>query len=208
MREYRTVAAGAEAEIIVKKSRFIGQTCPAASEEVAATFVAEIKKKHYEATHNCHAWIIDPLNQRSNDDGEPSGTAGRPMLEVLRKENLEQVVVVVTRYFGGILLGANGLIRAYGHACKEALVAAGMGRMVPHQRLNVVVDYTLYGKLENQVREREITMLDTAFTEIVTVTLGVPLVQVPALKDWLVDLSSGQALVTSGEEYYSFVRGK
>lgn len=208
MREYRTVATRAEAEVIVKKSRFIGQAAPVTEEEEAAAFVAEIKKKHYEATHNCHAWIIDPLNQRSNDDGEPSGTAGRPMLEVLRKEKLEQVVVVVTRYFGGILLGANGLVRAYGQACKEALVAAGMGRMVPHQRLTVAMDYTLYGKLENQVRERQITVLDTAFTELVTVTLGIPLTQVPSIRNWLVDLSSGQAQMTLGEEYYSFVRGK
>lgn len=208
MREYRTVAARSEAEIIVKKSRFLGQACPVADEKEAATFVTEVKKKYHEATHNCHAWIIDPLNQRSNDDGEPSGTAGRPMLEVLRKENLEQVVVVVTRYFGGILLGANGLVRAYGQVCKEALVAAGMGSMLPHRRLTVAVDYTLYGKLANQVRERNITVLDNAFTELVTVTLGVPLAQVPAVKDWLVDLSSGQARVTAGEEYYSFVRGK
>lgn len=208
MREYRTVAARAEAEIIIKKSRFIGQVCPVESEEEAAAFVAEIKKKHYEATHNCHAWIIDPLNQRSSDDGEPSGTAGRPMLEVLRQENLEQVVVVVTRYFGGVLLGANGLVRAYGQACKAGLVAAGMGRMLPHQKLSVAVDYNLYGKLENQVREREITVLDTAFTELVTVTLGVPVAEVQAVRDWLVDLSNGQAVVTPGEEYYSFVRGK
>lgn len=208
MREYRTVAARAEAEIIVKKSRFIGQVCPVQSEEEAAAFVAEIKKKHYEATHNCHAWIIDPLNQRSSDDGEPSGTAGRPMLEVLRQESLEQVAVVVTRYFGGVLLGANGLVRAYSQACKAGLVAAGMGRMLPCQKLSVAVDYNLYGKLENQVRERDIIVLDTAFTEQVTVILGVPVAEVQAVQDWLVDLSNGQALVTPGEEYYSFVRGK
>lgn len=157
MREYRTVAGRGEAEIIVKKSRFIGQVCPVNSEEEAAAFVAEIKRKHYDAAHNCHAWIIDPLNQRSSDDGEPAGTAGRPILEVLRKENLEQVAVVVTRYFGGVLLGANGLVRAYSQACKAGLEAAGMGRMLPHRKLTVAVDYALYGRLENQIRERELT---------------------------------------------------
>jgi uncharacterized YigZ family protein len=208
MKAYRTVEARGEAEIIIKKSRFIGQASPVANEEEALAFVTEIKKKHYEATHNCHAWIIDPLNQRSNDDGEPSGTAGRPMLEVLRNEDLEQVAVVVTRYFGGVLLGVGGLVRAYAQSCKAALVAAKMGSMLPHQRLTVELDYSLYGKLENQVREGGISVLDTDFAQQVTVTLGLPLKDVPSARQWLVDLSSGQALVTTGQEYYSFVRGK
>lgn len=208
MRAYRTVATRAEAEIVIRKSRFIGQASPVASEEEAAAFVAEIKKKHYAATHNCHAWIIDPLNQRSSDDGEPAGTAGRPMLEVLRQEGLEQVAVVVTRYFGGILLGASGLVRAYAQACKAALEAAGMGCMLPHQRLTVELDYSLYGKLENQVRERGIAVLAADFGQQVAVTLGLPREEVDSAREWLVDLSSGQALITPGEEYYSFVRGK
>lgn len=208
MKAYRTIAGPGEAEIIVKKSRFIGQAIPAASEEEAAAFVAEVKKKHREAAHNCHAWIIDPLNQRSNDDGEPSGTAGRPMLEILRREELEHVVVVVTRYFGGILLGTNGLVRAYGHACKAALDAAGMGRRLPYQKLTATVDYSLWGKLENQLREREITVLDTAFTDMVRVTLGLPAEQVDSVAGWLTDLSSAQAALEHGEEYYFFVRGK
>lgn len=208
MREYRTVAGRGEAEIIVKKSRFIGQVCPVNSEEEAAAFVAEIKRKHYDAAHNCHAWIIDPLNQRSSDDGEPAGTAGRPILEVLRKENLEQVAVVVTRYFGGVLLGANGLVRAYSHACKAGLEAAGMGRMLPHRKLTVAVDYALYGRLENQIRERELTVLDTAFAELVTVTLGVPAAEAQAVAHWLTDVTNGQAAVTPGPEYYSFAREK
>lgn len=208
MSGYRTVAGPAEAEVIIKKSRFIGQVSPVASEEEATAFVAEIKRKHREATHNCHAWIIDPLNQRSNDDGEPAGTAGRPMLEVLRKENLEQVAVVVTRYFGGIMLGAGGLLRAYSQTCKAGLEAAGMGRQLLYQKLSAIVDYPLYGKLENQLQERKITVLDTAFTDVVKVTLGLPQEQVAAVTDWLIELSSGQAVLTPGEEYYFFVRGK
>lgn len=208
MTGYRTIAGSAEAEIIIKKSRFIGQVCSAATEEEAVAFVAEIKKKHREATHNCHAWIIDPLNQRSSDDGEPSGTAGKPMLEVLRKENLERVVVVVTRYFGGIMLGSGGLVRAYGQATKAGLDAAGIGRQVPYQKLLVGVDYTLFGKLENQLREREIEVADTIFTDSVTVTLALPKDMVEQVSAWLVDLSNGQAQLTPGEEYYYFVRGK
>ena len=207
MREYRTVAGRGEGEIIVKKSRFICQASPVADEEEGVAFVAEIKKKHYEARHNCHAWIIDPLNQRSNDDGEPAGTAGRPILEVLRKENLEQVVVVVSRYFGGVLLGANGLARAYTQACKVGLEAAGMGRMQPWRELIALVDYPLYGKLENQLREREIGVLATVFTDRVEVTLGLPREEVGPVQVWLADLSQGQAQLTPGREYYSFVRG-
>jgi len=206
MEEYRTIAASGQAELIIKKSRFIGQACPVATEEEAAGFVAEIKKKHRDATHNCHAWIIGPLNQRSNDDGEPSGTAGRPMLEVLRKESLEQVAVVVTRYFGGIKLGANGLIRAYAHACKAGLEAAGLGWQRPYQKLAVSIDYTLYGNLENQLREREITVLDSEFTQDVTLTLGLPLDELESVTQWLVDLSSGQAVLVPGEKYYHFQR--
>jgi len=205
---YRTVARPAEAEVIIKKSRFIGQVSPVASEEAAVAFVAEIKKKHREATHNCHAWIVDPLNQRSNDDGEPSGTAGRPMLEVLRREGLEQVAVVVTRYFGGILLGAGGLVRAYSHTCKAALDAAGMGRQMPYLKLAATVDYPLFSKLENQLAEKQLKVLDTVFTEVVTVTLGLPKDSVGEISDWLVNFSGGQVVLTPGERYSCFVRGK
>lgn len=205
--KYRTIGGAGEAEIVVKKSRFIGQASPATSEEQALAWIGELKKRHYEARHNCHAWIISPLNQRSSDDGEPAGTAGRPMLEVLRKEGLEQVVVVVTRYFGGVLLGANGLIRAYAQACKAALVAAGMGWMLPHRRLMAVVDYPQYGKLENQLRERQIAVLASDFGQQVTLTLGLPTASLAATRDWLADLTDGQAKVSLGLEYYNFIRG-
>lgn len=204
---YRTVAGPAETELVIKKSRFIGQVSPVASEEEAVAFVAEIKKKHREATHNCHAWIIDPLNQRSNDDGEPSGTAGRPMLEVLRREELERVAVVVTRYFGGILLGAGGLVRAYSQSCKAALDAAGIGRQMPWQKLIAQLDYSLFARLENQLAERGLKVLDTAFAEAVTVTLGLPEGLVAETADWLVNFSGGQVVLTPGEKYSCFVRG-
>lgn len=205
MREYRTVAARGEGEIIIKKSRFIGQVSPVADEEEAAQFVTEIKKKHYEARHNCHAWLIDSLNQRSSDDGEPSGTGGRPILEVLRRERLEQVAVVVSRYFGGILLGANGLVRAYAQACKVGLLAAKMGRMAACRELEVVVDYGLYGRLENLIREESIPILASQFGEQVTVTMGLPIVKVEPIREWLREHSSGQAISVPGKHYYRFI---
>lgn len=205
MREYRTVAARGEGEIVVKKSRFIGQASPVADEDEAAQFVAEVKKKHYEARHNCHAWLIDSLNQRSSDDGEPSGTGGRPILEVLRREGLEQVAVVVSRYFGGILLGANGLVRAYAQACKAGLLAAKMGRMAACRELKVVVDYALYGRLENLIREEGIPILASEFGEQVTVTMGLTLEGVEPICEWLREYSSGQAISIPGKYYYRFV---
>ncbi|MTI96107.1 MAG: YigZ family protein [Firmicutes bacterium] len=207
MREYRTVASPAEAEIVIKKSRFIAQVSPVADEAEAAEFIAAIRKKHVNAAHNCHAYIVDNITQRSSDDGEPSGTAGRPMLEVLRKENLEHTAVVVTRYFGGILLGGGGLIRAYSQATKAGLDAAGMGRQLLFQRLTAVIDYTAYGKLENQLRERKLTVLDTAFTDVVRVELGIAVGEIEQLAAWLTDFCNGQLELIRGEEYYNFVRG-
>lgn len=207
MREYKTVGTRAEAEIVIKRSRFIGQVSPVADEEQAMDILNSVRKKHYEATHNCHAWIIDPLNQRSSDDGEPSGTAGRPILEVLRKEDLQRVLVVVSRYFGGIQLGANGLVRAYARTCRAGLEAAGVGWMLPHQQLSVDVDYSLYGKLENQVRERNITVLETAFAQQVTVVFGLPVKELASTMDWLRELSAGQARMALREKYYNFIKG-
>ena len=125
MIEYKTLAKAGSDEIIIEKSRFIGYCAPVSSEEEALEFIEKIKKKHYDATHNVFAYVVGLDNniQRYNDDGEPSGTAGVPILEVIKKEDLRNVVIVVTRYFGGIKLGTGGLIRAYTKGAKIALDA-------------------------------------------------------------------------------------
>ena len=160
---YRTVGQVGEAEIIIEKSLFIGYAAPAGTEEEALEFIQTIKKKHRDATHNVPAYVIGENNavQRFSDDGEPSGTAGVPMLEVLKKEDLRDTVLVVTRYFGGIKLGAGGLVRAYTKAAKAALEAAGIVTRVLHQVVQVSIDYTLLGLILNQLRAGGYAIKDT-----------------------------------------------
>ena len=160
---YRTVGQVGEAEIIIEKSQFIGYAAPAGTEEEALEFIQTIKKKHRDATHNVPAYVIGENNavQRFSDDGEPSGTAGVPMLEVLKNEDLRDTVLVVTRYFGGIKLGAGGLVRAYTKAAKAALEAAGIVTRVLHQVVQVSIDYTLLGLILNQLRAGGYAIKDT-----------------------------------------------
>ncbi len=180
---YRTVGQVGEAEIIIEKSQFIGYAAPAGTEEEALEFIQTIKKKHRDATHNVPAYVIGENNavQRFSDDGEPSGTAGVPMLEVLKKEDLRDTVLVVTRYFGGIKLGAGGLVRAYTKAAKAALEAAGIVTRVLHQVVQVSIDYTLLGLILNQLRAGGYAIKDTLYTDVVTLLVWVP---APEAKDF------------------------
>lgn len=145
---YKTVAGRAEDEFTEKRSRFIGYITPAATEEEALSFISQIKSKHWDATHNVYAYILrEGQIKRYSDDGEPQGTAGIPVLDVLQKEGLCDVAVVVTRYFGGILLGGGGLVRAYSHGAKIAVEAAQVQYMTPCTRCRLEFDYSLYGKI-------------------------------------------------------------
>ena len=154
LKTYRTVKEFGQDEIVIEKSTFIGYAKPVTDEDEALAFIQEIKKKHRDATHNVPAYVLGEHNdiQRCNDDGEPSGTAGVPVLEVLKKEDVRDVAVVVTRYFGGIKLGAGGLVRAYTKGAKIALEAAGLITKVLYQVIVVSVDYTMLGALQNQLR--------------------------------------------------------
>ena len=144
--EYKTIARRCEARFIEKKSEFIGYLCPVQTEEQAVAFIEEIRAMHRKATHNCYAYILRENNAaRHSDDGEPGGTAGVPIYEVLRKEGLTDVCCVVTRYFGGVLLGAGGLVRAYTKGAKDAVDAAQIKCMAEAVKLAVTVDYGLYG---------------------------------------------------------------
>src|SRR5579875_2615779 len=169
---YYTVKAYGEHEINIQKSRFIAHVQRAESEQEAQEFIQNIKKRHWNATHNCSAYLIGEHDQiqKANDDGEPSGTAGVPILEVLKKRNLKDTVVVVTRYFGGIKLGAGGLIRAYGKAASEGLDATGIVERRLTQIIHVQIDYTWLGKLEKEIRAsdykiKEIHYLDTVIAK-------------------------------------------
>lgn len=192
-----TIKQSGEYEVIVQKSKFIAHFKRVSTEEEAQLFIQQVKKEHWNASHNCSAYIIGERNehQKANDDGEPSGTAGMPMLEVLRKRNLKDTVVVVTRYFGGIKLGGGGLIRAYGGAVSEGLDAIGIVERLPMQQLTLTVDYTWIGKVENEVRQSTYLLDDMVYADLVTFHLSVPVAETEDALAWLVDLTNGQGVL-------------
>ncbi|WP_404347844.1 YigZ family protein [Sutcliffiella horikoshii] len=202
---YYTVKGPGEHEIVIQKSRFIAHITRATTEEEAQSFIQEIKKKHSDATHNCSAYMIGENNhiQKANDDGEPSGTAGVPILEVLKKKDLKDTVVVITRYFGGIKLGAGGLIRAYGKATSEGIAATGMVERKLVQIMHTNVEYTLLGKIENELRSSAIHLLkDIHYLEDVTFDVYVEEDKCQVYLDWMIDLTNGKAEATPGERLY------
>ncbi|WP_138159608.1 YigZ family protein [Peptoniphilus catoniae] len=170
---YRSVLKNGQDSFIERKSQFIGYAFPVTSEEEALDKIAQIKAKNKDATHNCSAYIIgeDKLIQRYNDDGEPSGTAGIPMLEVLKRENLTNVCLVVTRYFGGILLGAGGLVRAYSHGAKIALDASHIVEMREFERLSLTYDYSFHGEITNRLIKAGYKILKETYTDKVSLEI-------------------------------------
>ncbi|GGN53603.1 MULTISPECIES: YigZ family protein [Oceanobacillus] len=201
---YFTVKQEGQDEIIIQKSRFIGYVRRVETEEEAQSFIQEIKKKHYDATHNCSCYMIGENNeiQKANDDGEPSGTAGIPMLEVLKKQNLKDTAVVVTRYFGGIKLGAGGLIRAYGNTTSQAIKTTGIVKRVLMQGVSVTVDYGLLGKLENVLRQSDHVLETINYLENVEFIVYVEAGEKDNFKDWMIDLTNDQADIHFTDEKY------
>lgn len=175
MKEYITVENRYSEEYIINKSRFIGYAAPVTTQEQAVEFINEIRKRHSDATHNVYAYQIrSPEYSRYSDDGEPQGTAGMPVLDVIKKNGLTDVCVVVTRYFGGILLGAGGLVRAYSHSAKTAVEGANIITMSPCSVLKVNCDYGFYGKLSTLVPEFGGITESTDFAEKVTLVFRLP----------------------------------
>jgi uncharacterized YigZ family protein len=173
---YLTVARTGEAEIEGKRSRFRCHVERVGSEDAARAVVERIRKQHWDARHHCSAFVLGPdaAVQRSNDDGEPSGTAGAPMLEVLRGREVSDVVAVVTRWFGGVLLGAGGLVRAYGDAVRVTLDEVGVRRRVLMQRYDVVAGHAEAGRLESELRARGVTVLGVDYATAATLHVAVP----------------------------------
>lgn len=201
---YLTVKGFGEQEIIISKSRFIAYVERAETEAEALAFIDKIKKMHPQATHNCSAYLIGEHDniQKANDDGEPSGTAGFPMLEVLKKQGLKDTVVVVTRYFGGIKLGGGGLIRAYGSATSEGIQAAQVVWRKLHRHIRVTIDYTLLGKIENEIRQSSYTLLHIEYGENVEVVTAVLEEEKDNFVNWMTDLTSGKALISLEETQF------
>lgn len=202
--KYATVRAYGSKEIVIKKSRFIGHAKPVASEEEAAAFIEAIKKEHWNATHNCSAYLIGERDQyqKALDDGEPSGTAGKPILEVIKNRGMKNIVVVVTRYFGGIMLGAGGLVRAYTDGAVAGIDAAEPIVNVLHREVYVDVDYTWYGKIENELRGRGYLVGDVSFTDRVNVLVLPEEGDADKFQAWMTDLTQGQAVLKAGERRY------
>ncbi|RBW67589.1 YigZ family protein [Bacillus taeanensis] len=201
---YYTVKEFKEHEIVIQKSRFIAYVTRVSTEEEAQQFIQKIKKQHYNANHNCSAYMIGEKDeiQKANDDGEPSGTAGVPMLEVLKKRNLKDTVVVVTRYFGGIKLGAGGLIRAYGKATTEGINAAGVVERKLMRLMHTTVDYTLLGKVENELRHSNYIMKEIHYLEQVTFETYANSGEEEHFRNWMIELTNGQASIKEGAVEY------
>lgn len=204
LHQYNTVKGYGENEINIERSRFITYVNRVETEEEAQEFIATIKKKHHDANHNCSAYMIGEQNliQKANDDGEPSGTAGVPMLEVLKKRDLKDTVVVVTRYFGGIKLGAGGLIRAYGRATSEGLNVTGIVERRLMRIMKTKIDYTWLGKVENEVRSSHYQLKDIHYLDAVEVEVYVEEASKDQFVDWMTELTNGQGEISEGDSEY------
>lgn len=202
---YKILYQGGEGEIVEKKSRFIATTRPVESEEEAIAFIEEIKKKYWDARHNCSAYVIGERGQiqRCSDDGEPSQTAGRPMLDVLLGEEIRNICVVVTRYFGGTLLGTGGLVRAYSGAVQEGLRNSTVLEKHRGSRMEITTDYNGIGKIQYITAQMGLTTLDTVYTDKVLVTLMVPSAKVQELIHHVTEKTNGKAIIEeTGVLYY------
>lgn len=202
MKGYKVVYQGGECEIVEKKSRFIAAVRPVESEEQAVAFIGELKKKYWDASHHCSAFTIGRNHEltRCSDDGEPSGTAGRPMLDVLLREDIHNAAVVVTRYFGGTLLGTGGLVRAYQKSTQEGLAAAVVIVKQQGVMLDIGTDYNGLGKIQYLLAQRQIAVMDTEYTDRVVIHAMVPAEKEEELAKAVTEGTSGAAQLVWGKE--------
>ncbi|MEU3755581.1 YigZ family protein [Streptomyces olivoreticuli] len=202
--QYRTVAREGVHEIEISKSRFLCALAPAATEEEAQAFIARIRKEHPTARHHCFAYVLgaDGSVQKASDDGEPGGTAGVPMLQMLVRREVRYAVAVVTRYFGGVKLGAGGLIRAYGGVVGEALDVLGTVTRQRFRLATVTVDHQRAGKLENDLRATGRAVREVRYGADVRIEVGLPEAEVEGFRAWLADSTAGTAGLELGGEAY------
>ncbi|MBC1665064.1 YigZ family protein [Listeria welshimeri] len=201
---YLTIQSDGKHEIIIEKSRFICHIMRVTTESEAQTFIQTIKKEHRDATHNCSAYIIGENDQfqKAHDDGEPSGTAGVPMLEVLKKKKLKNIAVVVTRYFGGTKLGAGGLVRAYGSAVSETIQTIGIVECTLATIIKCSFAYSLVGKIENALEQKNYQINDKEFTDKVVFHVFVDNDDIPHFRKWITEMANGQLELTESTQKY------
>lgn len=205
MKNFKTIYLEAVSETVINKSRFIAYSKPVLDEIDAIQFIEQIKKKHWDATHNVPVYLLGEnySTQRYSDDGEPSGTAGVPILEMLKKEGVTNLCIVVTRYFGGVKLGTGGLVRAYTESAKEVLLASKIVDKKVKQLLKCNVDYHMHGKIQNFILNQEdIILKDTIFTDDVTILIYVDAIDEERNKESLVNLTSGNISIQNEGEFY------
>ena len=212
MEQFKTIMQDAQAEIEEKKSRFIANVYYIENAEEAEEHLKQIRKKYFDARHNCFAYRIleeNGVKEKQSDDGEPSGTAGKPMLEVLTGQELHNVVAVVTRYFGGTLLGTGGLIRAYTKSTQEGIKESMVIEKCLGVMLSLTCDYTTSGKIQYLTATEHIPVLDTVYTDNVTFEMIVPVEEVGSVEKKFMEASMGKAVLEKGEEtYYAEIDGK
>lgn len=207
---FNTVFQGGTGEIIMKKSRFIATVNPVESEEEALEFIEGLKKKYWDASHNCYAYIIGTKNplMRCSDDGEPSKTAGKPMLDILLSHELTNLVVVVTRYFGGTLLGTGGLVKAYQAAALEGLNQSLIIKKELGLRFGITTDYNLIGKIQYYISQEEFPILTSAYTDVVMLEVLVPVDRAAGFQKKIIELTNGTALPVESEQVYFTIINK
>lgn len=202
--QYKTIGKDSEAMIIEKKSKFIATVYKVESPEEAETYLAQLRKKYYDATHNCFAYQIGENNefQKSSDDGEPQGTAGKPILEVLKGEEIKNTLICVTRYFGGTLLGTGGLVRAYGKAAKEGLLSAGIIEKRKIYLYHLKMPYTLSGKVQYLLGEKGYVIRTSTYLEEVNFEVEVLIKESDAFEKWLNEKTNATIDITRGQEEF------
>ncbi|MCO7176425.1 YigZ family protein [Sporolactobacillus kofuensis] len=204
LEKYRTIQSSSSVETEIKRSRFIASVYPVETENEAEQLIQTVRKEHWKANHNCFAYIIGKKQeiQKASDDGEPSGTAGVPILDVLKRRHVCNALVIVTRYFGGIKLGAGGLIRAYAHSTSSGLNEADVIEQIPSFQWAVTVDYHLSGTLDNKLRESHYAVKEIRYLDKVTFDLYTDQEEEHLFIDWITDLTNGQAQIEKRCELY------
>lgn len=203
-KEYLTVSGEAAAELEEKKSRFIATVKPVTTEEEAHTFINSLKARYWNASHNVYAYYIcsDSIMQKFSDDGEPSGTAGLPVLEAMKKFDVQDIAVVVTRYFGGTLLGASGLVRAYGKCAAMGVEAAGIVKKVLCIEAGIAMDYSLLGKVQALIASKGYKVRDTVYAQDVDIYLYIPVNEFDSFSALLTEVTNARAFAYTGEKTY------
>ena len=202
LEQYRTIKDSGEALIVEKKSKFIATVYKVETPEEAEAYMVQLRKKYYDATHNCFAYQIGEKNefQKASDDGEPQGTAGKPILDVLKGEEIKNTLICVTRYFGGTLLGTGGLVRAYGKAAKEGLLAAGIVEKRRIKLYHLQMPYTLVGKVQYLLGEKSYVIRDSIYLEDVTFVVEVLVPEGETFTKWIQEQTNAGVTITPGED--------